>query len=651
MTGIARPRLPLRLLGAGATLATVLACAPGALNPAAGQLAATTQNWTDQQRVQWYKGSQGSRLIPEAWLMALEAPGSTTLFMDPAHFSQYNYLPASFIPAMAGKERCGDRALPGSNALLPVGFARDCQSDKDLEVTRLRWFKGQSDKENWIGLTCAACHTTTITYNGQTELIDGGPTLADFQGFTDDLTTALAATLADPAKWERFAARIAAGRGARRSIADDGQLRGAVTALLAHQTDLAAYNQTTIRYGHGRLDAVGHILNKVAWLNHDPNPYRGEPNAPVSYPFIWNAGQHDFVQWNGLVPSKNITIGADQLRAGALVRNTSEVIGVFADVTTREKAGLRGYRTSVDVANLMGLEVQLAKLMSPAWPAAFGAPEPAQVERGRLLFESRAFSGRSCRDCHADLKRTDLSTAIVAEMTPIWGPGGLGTDPWMACNAFAYQARGGLAHRNQGGHRRGQSTPGRGTDFDLSQDPGDRHVAAPEGHDHLHHDQGGDRDRTPDRGGHRLARTGRTGYPARPAGEQSGAAAGELPAGRRGCRAPFGCAANAGLQGSSAQRHLGNRALPPQRLGADAARRVAAALAAAHAVLGRQPRIRCRWRRIRRCTQPGRFLVQHHQSRRQRHRRQFQPWPRLWQRAVQRPRSQRAGGLHEVAVA
>lgn len=444
MTGIARPRLALRLLGAGATLATVLACAPGALNPAAGQLAATTQNWTDQQRVLWYKGSQGSRLIPEAWLMALEAPGSTTLFMDPAHFSQYNYLPASFIPAMAEKERCGDRALPGSNALLPVGFARDCQSDKDLEVTRLRWFKGQSDKENWIGLTCAACHTTTITYNGQTELIDGGPTLADFQGFTDDLTTALAATLADPAKWERFAARIAAGRGARRSIADDGQLRGAVTALLAHQTDLAAYNQTTIRYGHGRLDAVGHILNKVAWLNHDPNPYRGEPNAPVSYPFIWNAGQHDFVQWNGLVPSKDITIGADKLRAGALVRNTSEVIGVFADVTTREKAGLRGYRTSVDVANLMGLEVQLAKLMSPAWPAAFGAPEPAQVERGRLLFESRAFSGRSCRDCHADLKRTDLSTAIVAEMTPIWGPGGLGTDPWMACNAFAYQARGGL---------------------------------------------------------------------------------------------------------------------------------------------------------------------------------------------------------------
>ena len=29
-------------------------------------------------------------------------------------------------------------------------------------------------------------------------------------------------------------------------------------------------------------------------------------------------------------------------------------------------------------------------------------------------------------------------------MTPVWGVAGLGTDPMMACNTFAYQARGGL---------------------------------------------------------------------------------------------------------------------------------------------------------------------------------------------------------------
>jgi hypothetical protein len=401
------------------------------------------QNWTDLERVLWYRGSQGSRLIPETWLMALEAPSSTTLFMDQAHFGRFNYLSADLAPALAAiSKRPCDTTNPEGRGL-PLGFARDCQSDEQLNVTRLRWYEGQKDKESWIGLNCAACHTNEITHNGASYVIDGAPTLADFQGFTEALRLSMEQTLTDNAKWERFVKRVVGSRNLRerddsRIAADRTLLKAAFARLLDHQNELKAYNATKVDYGHGRLDAVGHILNKVAMLNNSTSPMRGEPNAPVSYPFIWNANQHDFVQWNGLVPNQNIRIGKGNLDVGALVRNTSEVIGVFADVTTRPMAGLNGYRSSVDVENLAAMEGQLGRLMSPKWPTSFGMPHVQQVSHGKRLFN------QSCAGCHAPLKRTDLVTPIIAQMTPIWDPAGVGTDPWMACNAFSYQAKGGV---------------------------------------------------------------------------------------------------------------------------------------------------------------------------------------------------------------
>jgi len=363
--------------------------------------------------------------------------------MDWAYFDRFNYLPAGVSPAPSARSSRRCPSAGPSDAALPIGFARDCQSDEDLRVTRLRWYRGQTDRESWIGLNCAACHTTQINYRGTSVVIDGAPTLADFQGFTDALRQTMQETLDDSAKWERFAARVVAPRRPReaddmRVSADRELLRAAFSSLLDHQNYLAAFNRTDIVYGHGRLDAVGHILNTVALLNDDPAPIRGEPNAPVSYPFIWNAQQHDFVQWNGLVPNQNIRIGRGHLDIGALARNTSEVIGVFADVRTRPRAGLGGYRSSVDVRNLTAMEDQLGRLMSPKWPVAFGTPDPQQVSHGRRLFN------QSCAGCHASLRRDDLHTPIIAQMTPIWDPAGLGTDPWMACNTYSYQARGGV---------------------------------------------------------------------------------------------------------------------------------------------------------------------------------------------------------------
>jgi len=392
----------------------------------------TPQGWDEKQKNLWYRGSQGSRLIPERWLKALEAPDSQVAFLDPQYFEQFGYL----------------RSAPYEQEPLPIGFARDVQSDKKLTRTNLTWYEKQKRDEPWIGLNCAACHTAEIEHDGKITRIEGSATLADFQGFTDNLYRSLNVTYSDPEKWDRFASKVLQPND-KTKVTDNAKnrdlLRSAFEKHLSYRRQIHEFNKTDSEYGHGRLDAVGHILNKVAFLTEAEGQFGGEPDAPVSYPFIWNAAQHDFLQWNGIVPNDKIPLGGSRnIDAGALVRNTSEVIGVFADVKVKKDGGLGGYPSSIDVDNLIAMEVQLGKLKSPDWTAMIGPLDKRRVRLGKRLFKE------SCAGCHASLDRDDLDTPIIAEMTPVWGEQGLGTDPWMACNAYTYQALSGVLAGTKG---------------------------------------------------------------------------------------------------------------------------------------------------------------------------------------------------------
>lgn len=406
-----------------ATAFGLSACASFLRQPQPVTLGAfAAQNWTAEERDRWYRGSQGSRLIPERWLLALEAPDSEQMFLSDGYFGQFNYL-----------------QTPGSP--LPLGFARDVQDDSALYRTRLRWFAGQSASEPWIGMNCAACHTADVQYKGTAHRIDGAPGLGDFQRFTHNLAEAMRRTYEEPAKWDRFAKRALAKRGHKDASSDTPQnrtlLRAAFGSLLNHQLHLARFNATSAVYGPGRLDAVGHILNKVAYVNEDPDQFPGEPDAPVSYPHLWNIAQHNFLQWNGIVRNLKIDYRDRHVDAGALLRNASEVIGVFADLKVVEPS-IRGYPSSINVRNLMAMELQLSRLMSPRWPSTFPALDTKLVQRGHTLFK------RDCASCHSHLEPSDLSSPAREQLTKLWGARPLGTDPWMACNAYTYEARGGL---------------------------------------------------------------------------------------------------------------------------------------------------------------------------------------------------------------
>ena len=387
------------------------------------------QGWSDAQKQTWYTSSQGSRLIPWDWLQALEQADSAELFLAPQNIRKFRYLPGP--PS-------------GTSPALPVGFALDTQSDAALGVTKLRWRKDQGDRAAWVGMNCAACHTGELTFKSLRLRIEGAPAMSDFLGFVNALNRALEATRADAAKWDRFSSRVL---GTAADADNQARLLQEFDKLQAWQARAEKVNKPSLEYGPARVDAFGHIYNKVLLSAGSGNQPFNPSDAPVSYPFLWNIHQQDKVQWNGAAP--NVPLGPD-LDIGALARNVGEVTGVFADVTVQPAVlgvpPLRGYTSSADVRNLLTLEQQIMQLKPPNWPAEFGVVDAEKWSIGQKLFKQR------CAECHLDnLPRDDITRRFNVTMTPLSGPKAIGTDPWMACNAFTY---GGNTDKLQGTSRK-----------------------------------------------------------------------------------------------------------------------------------------------------------------------------------------------------
>ena len=121
--------------------------------------------------------------------------------------------------------------------------------------------------------------------------IDGGQSLIDFVAFEGAVIDSLARLNTDNAYFVRFANGI----GATDRHALQTEIFFVRTAL-AKRHEL---NATPVPYGRGRLDAFGQIFNAVAadFLAIPAN--KRVPDAPVSYPVMWDASHLDLVQWNG----------------------------------------------------------------------------------------------------------------------------------------------------------------------------------------------------------------------------------------------------------------------------------------------------------------------------------------------------------------
>ena len=372
--------------------------------------------WGKTEQDAWASGTQGSRLIPLAWYKALAQPGTSAPFADAAYLARFRVAPQAVG--------------------LPIGFAVDDSRDGNLTFSRLRWFAGQGERERWLGLNCAACHTGAIEYRGVVHRIDGAPSLFDYQSFIEALDSALHETLAaanaEQPRWTSFARGALCG--AQASCPADNpvnrtMLKNALASLVRWEDRVETLNKTSLRYGYGRVDAFGHIFNKIALFANGAAATPNPASAPVSYPFLWDIYRHDKLQWNGIAANSRLSLGGDKyVDYGALGRNTGEVLGVFGDIAIVQDAGLKGFRSSVQVSNLERIERLLTTLKAPGWP------DELPLERNLVADGQRLF-GAHCKSCHEPRPGT---APYKVTIVPLTSDDANATDPWMACNAIRY---------------------------------------------------------------------------------------------------------------------------------------------------------------------------------------------------------------------
>ena len=366
------------------------------------------QGWNQSQREDFWFTSQGSRLMPYTWFLALEvgAPTSQILFHDRANMDRYGYIAA---PASA-------RNPDG----LPIGFARDHQG---------------KPADDHIGFTCAACHTGSVNIAGTRVIVEGGPALADFWTFLTDVTAALALNLNDHAKFDRFAKKVLNTPNPPVAAAND--LRARMKVKLLDLQTRVDQSGVTNPAGNGREEAFGHIFTRVLAqsfgmpANAKP-PYGPAVSAPASYPFLWDTPQHDVVQWNGSAPNLRL------FSLGPLGRNVGEVLGVFGELDVS-----RGHHilflpflprrphidASADIGALKHLESLVTQLWSPKWPK-----DCLPLANADTLAHGQAVYSQACAQCHRLIgkdERTDPRRQIDAVLKPV---GDVGTDPTLATN-------------------------------------------------------------------------------------------------------------------------------------------------------------------------------------------------------------------------
>ncbi len=388
-------------------------CNAGTFDGAFAGEVVVPQNWNCRERQEFWFTDQGSQIIPYLWFLHLEQAGGTAKFSDPANMDRYRYLPQN--PTALNPDG------------LPIGFTKgNAKANKAYGKI----------SQDWLGLTCAACHTGQVEFGGAKYLIDGAPTMGDFETLFRDLVLAMKATFNDDAKFERFATAVIADSRARNNggTSDRNLLRVQLKAMTNVRDDWNKRNQGRSDYGHARLDAIGAIFNATAATALGVAGNETAADAPVSYPFIWDSAQHDKVQWNGSV--KNTDLG------GSLGRNVGAVLGVFGTLRLNTHLLSRsGHATSVNVASLARLEGLMWKLQSPQWEdTVLPAIDQTQAKKGRLDFKEFCFK------CHRDIDRADPDRRIKARMVPVANPknpddpNALGTDDKMAVNFLTKRA-------------------------------------------------------------------------------------------------------------------------------------------------------------------------------------------------------------------
>ncbi|WP_061026593.1 di-heme-cytochrome C peroxidase [Bradyrhizobium sp. CCH5-F6] len=390
------------------------------------------QNWSLKDRHWFHHASQGTATfpVPYEWFVALEQPqlhlfSKPGMMKDSAYLERFGFIPSprSIQTDTATLRRFGyanvyetaqvpdwsTRWTPAENVDgLPVGFARMTGVVDPATGRR---------EQDMIGLTCAACHTGQIHYQGVDVRFDGGAAMTDLKKLELATGLSIAYTLYVPFRFQRFADRVL---GPEASQTDRAALKQKLSAIGSFLIDWAKNYEKTIEgkttwdgkqqqdteEGFGRLDALNRIGNQVFSQDLAMSGVKGfEKNlhaqdAPVSYPAIWTVPWFKFAQYDASIEQP-------------LIRNAGEALGVTALLNLSDAYPEdRLWRSSVNIRTLGWIEDMLrgpdpfkaadgpkfGGLLAPKWPSQILGDawrlKPDRVERGRAIY------AEMCSGCH-----------------------------------------------------------------------------------------------------------------------------------------------------------------------------------------------------------------------------------------------------------
>jgi hypothetical protein len=363
------------------------------------------QGWSAEDADRFHHEAQGTHTlpIPLSWFLALEAPLNSPFavpFFKRERFADDRYL-LRFGFIKSDKSQNNQYGLP-------IGFA----------YSPFQSIKGLSHKDTAVGLTCAACHTGQLVFNGKRYVIDGGPAQTDLGQLTNAVRAALAQTALSGklpffnGRFTRFAKAVLGPEYSdltRVQLSND--LDGVLDALIKQPAGV------DVTEGFTRLDALNRIGNQVFAI--DPERYGNyvNINAPVTYPHIWTSSWFSWVQYDGSIMQP-------------LIRNAGEAMGVSAEVNYSAPPNEGRFASSIPFDNLHWIEQQLAGkdqplvakaftgLNGPTWPDSFPAIDKAKAAAGAQLYD------KLCSGCHLPALTPDIAhgKAPDAEFWKNFGP-------------------------------------------------------------------------------------------------------------------------------------------------------------------------------------------------------------------------------------
>lgn len=336
----------------------------------------------------YHHTDQGTRIMPAAFLEALQNADGSGKLMSADNFAKWGFLTQGVTAS--GLNPYG----------WPLGFTvSDPKVSNGVAVA---------------GVTCAFCHTGQLEFRGTAIRIEGGQSNVNLPAFQAATYASIRATAQDPTRTEKFLKdAVAAGYAASRVKEDFAATVAAASDLLASQKRL-----TGVSPGPGRVDAVQGIVDAV--FENDLNvPANGRNfDAPVSYPYLWDIWRLSRLQYNAFLPPQSLS------------RNIGEVLGTSgkANIINKTTGALNPlperWRTSVQIENLIWMESVLRNVVAPSWPAQLlGAIDQSKASAGRELFAAH------CAGCHGikQLPNGTWDVTVVALEH-------IGTDPNQATN-------------------------------------------------------------------------------------------------------------------------------------------------------------------------------------------------------------------------